>query len=111
MKEYYQARFYWMFHYTKKNFWYCVAKTLCIIVGAPIYCVMFALEMVLTAVYALFSWIPALNIVVGVVCKALIALVGSTFYITVLPDWKEYRKATSQEVEYDVVDATENDEE
>lgn len=105
MKEYYQARFYWMFHYTKKSFGYCLAKTLCIIVGVPIYCVMFAVEMVLTAIYALFSWIPVLNVVVQVICKALIALVGSTFYITVLPDWKEYCKATSQEVDYEVSDA------
>lgn len=106
MKEYYQARFYWMFHYTRKSLGYVLLKSLCVVVGAPIYAVSFVLEMLLTAVYALFAWIPVLNVVVGVVCKALISLVGATFYITVLPDLKEYLKTRAQEVEYEVHDVT-----
>lgn len=107
MKEYYQARFHWMFNYTKKNFWYCLAKTLCVIVGAPVYAVMFVAEMVLTAVYMIFSWIPVLNVVVGVICKALIFVAGSTFYVSILPDLQEYKKATAQVPEYEVCDVSE----
>ncbi len=102
MKEYYQQRLYWIFHYTKRNFWYCLAKTLCLIVGVPIYAVMFCLEMVLTAINMIFSWIPILNVVVMVVCKALITVVGSTFYICILTDLKEYKNAMSQDIEYEI---------
>lgn len=105
MKEYYQQRFHWIFRYTSKNFWYCIAKTLCIVVGVPIYSVMFLVEMALTLVNMLFCWIPVLNVVVTVVCKALMSLVGWTFYICILPDIKQYRQATAEEVQYDVSDA------
>ena len=105
MKEYYQQRFHWIFRYTSKNFWYCIAKTLCIVVGLPIYSVMFLVEMALTLVNMLFCWIPVLNDVVTVVCKALMSLVGWTFYICILPDIKQYRQATAEEVQYDVSDA------
>lgn len=105
MKEYYQQRFHWIFRYTSKNFWYCIAKTLCIVVGLPIYSVMVLVEMALTLVNMLFCWIPVLNVVVTVVCKALMSLVGWTFYICILPDIKQYRQATAEEVQYDVSDA------
>lgn len=105
MKEYYQQRFHWIFRYTSKNFWYCIAKTLCIVVGLPIYSVMFLVEMALTLVNMLFCWIPVLNVVVTVVCKALMSLVGWTFYICILPDIKQYRQATADEIQYDVSDA------
>ena len=105
MKEYYQQRLYWIFHYSSKNVWYCVAKTLCLIIGVPIYAICFAVEMVLTAINMLFSWIPVLNVVVMVICKCLIIVFGSTFYLCVLPDWKLYKESTSTEVEYEVADA------
>ena len=105
MKEYYQQRFHWIFRYTSKNFWYCIAKTLCIVVGLPIYSVMFLVEMALTLVNMLFCWIPVLNVVVTVVCKALMSLIGLTFYICILPDIKQYRQATAEEIQYDVSDA------
>ena len=105
MKEYYQQRFHWIFRYTSKNFWYCIAKTLCIVVGLPIYSVMFLVEMALTLVNMLFCWIPVLNVVVTVVCKALMSLIGWTFYICILPDIKQYRQATAEEIQYDVSDA------
>lgn len=105
MKEYYQQRFHWIFRYTSKNFWYCIAKTLCIVVGLPIYSVMFLVEMALTLVNMLFCWIPVLNVVVTVVCKAVMSLIGWTFYICILPDIKQYRQATAEEIQYDVSDA------
>lgn len=105
MKEYYKQRFYWIFNYTSKNFWYCLAKTLCLVVGLPIYAVMFVVEMCLTAVNLLFSWIPILNVVVMVICKLLMTLVGSTFFICILPDIKKYRESQKETVQYDVADA------
>lgn len=110
MKEYYQQRLYWIFHYTKKSFWYCLAKTLCLIVGVPVYAVCFVLEMVLTTVNMLFSWIPILNVVVMVICKCLVTVFGSTFYLCILTDIKRYKEATSTEIKYEVADAEQSDE-
>ncbi len=109
MKEYYKQRFYWIFNYTSKNFWYCLAKTLCIVVGLPIYAVMFVVEMCLTLVNLIFSWIPVLNVVVMVICKILMTVVGSTFYICILTDIKKYLESNENKIEYDVADENESD--
>ena len=61
----------------------------------------------LTAVNMLFCWIPVLNVVVRVVFKAITTVLGSTFYICILPDLKAYREAERQNVQYDVADADE----
>ena len=104
MKEYYLIRLHWIFNYTRKAWWYYIVKTLCLIVGVPIYAVSFVMEMVLTAINMLFSWIPVLNVVVMVLCKVLITLFGSTFYICILPDIRQYRAATKREPTYEVVE-------
>ncbi|MCM1534160.1 MAG: hypothetical protein NC099_05860 [Corallococcus sp.] len=104
MKEYYLERLHWIFRYTSKNFFYCLAKTLCLIVGVPVYAVMFAVEMILTAVNMIFSWIPILNVVVTVICKSLIFITDKTFYICILPDIKKYVDATKEEPVYEVID-------
>ena len=106
MKEYYLARFHWIFNYTDNKWWYYIVKTLCLIVGAPIYAVSFVVEMVLTAINMIFSWIPILNVVVMVICKVLITAFGSTFYICILPDIKQYKQA-NRDVSYEVSDETE----
>ena len=108
MKEYYLQRLHWIFHYKNRKFFYCLFKTLCLIVGVPVYAVCFVLEMLFTAINMIFSWIPVLNMVVMVICKALVWLFGSTFYICILPDLKEYR-AANKEVDYEVEDADAND--
>ena len=105
MKEYYSERFHWIFNYTRKGFFYCLLKTLCVVVGLPIYAVSFVVEMLFTAINMIFSWIPILNVVIMVICKAIVWLFGLTFYITILPDLKEY-KAT-RVVQYEVVEAEE----
>ena len=105
MKEYYKQRFFWIFNYTSKNFWYCLAKTLCLVVGLPLYAAMFVVEMCLAAVNLLFSWIPVLNVVVMTICKLLMTLVGSTFFICILPDIKKYRESQKETLQYEVVDA------
>ena len=104
MKEYYLQRLHWIFHYKSKKFFYCLAKTLCMIVGVPIYAVSFVMEMLFTGINMIFSWIPVLNVVMTVICKAFVWLFGSTFYICILPDLKEYREATKKEVDYEVQD-------
>lgn len=105
IKRYYRERFGWIFRYTSKNFLYCIAKTLCIIIGLPIYSVMFAVEMILTGVNMIFSWIPILNVVVTVICKSLIFLTDKTFYICILTDIKKFREAMQKQPEYEVSDA------
>ena len=104
MKEYYLARLHWIFNYTNTKWWYCIVKTLCIIVGAPIYAVCFVVEMVLTAINMMFSWIPILNMVVMVICKIFITVFGAMFYICILPDIRLYKQATNEEVDYEVED-------
>lgn len=104
MKQYYLERLHWIFNYTSKNVFYCIGKTLCLIVGIPIYAVMFAAEMVLTFVNMIFSWIPILNVVVGVICKSLVFLIDKTFFICILTDIGNWRQAHKDEPEYEVSD-------
>lgn len=105
MKQYYLERFNWIFKYTSKNFFYCILKTLCLIVGVPIYAVMFAVEMILTFVNMLFCWIPVLNVVVQVICKSIIYIIDKTFFICILPDIGKWRACHKKEPEYVVSDA------
>lgn len=105
MKEYYKQRWHWVFNYTSKNFWYCLLKTLCLVIGLPLYSVAFVLEMVFTAINMIFSWIPILNVVIFIICKPLMIAFGSVFYICILTDIKKYKKAMSEEVDYEVLDA------
>lgn len=111
MKEYYLTRLNWIFKYTRNNFFYCILKTLCILIGAPIYAVAFIGEMILTLVYTIFSWIPVLNIVIMIVCKAIIFLLDKPFYICILPDFRAYQRAMVSEPEYEVVEQDEADQE
>lgn len=104
MKEYYSERFNWIFRYTSKNFFYCLAKTLCIILGLPIYCVMVAVEMVLTFVNMIFCWIPILGMVIGVICKAIIYVIDKTFFICILTDLNKWRATRKKQDINDVSD-------
>ena len=104
MKQYYLQRLHWIFNYTSRKWWYCIVKTLCLIVGIPIYAVSFAVEMILTGINMIFSWIPILNVVVMVICKVLITVFGATFYICILPDTKQYKQATKDEVTCEAVE-------
>lgn len=107
MREYYAERFSWIFNYTSKSFFYCLAKTLCLIVGLPIYAVCVAVEMVLTFVNMLFCWIPILGMVIGVICKSIIFLIDKTFFICILTDISKWKQTHKNEVEYDVADVDE----
>lgn len=102
MKEYYSERFYWIFNYTSKGFGYCLLKTLCLVVGLPIYAVAFVIEMLFTAINMILCWIPILGPIVTVICKAIVWLFGMTFYINVLPDLKAYKEART--LHYEVSD-------
>ena len=103
MKEYYSERFHWIFNYTRKDFGYRLLKTVCVVVGLPIYAVAFVIEMLFTAINMIFSWVPILNVLVMLICKAIVWLFGMTFYINILPDLKEYN--ATRVVQYDVEDA------
>ena len=104
MKQYYLERLHWIFNYTSRNFFYCVGKTLCLIVGIPIYAVMFAIEMILTFINMIFSWIPILNVVVGIICKSLVFLFDKTFFICILTDLGEWKRTHRTEPEYEIED-------
>lgn len=99
MKEYYSNRFRWIFNYTRQDFGYRLLKTLCVIFGLPIYAISFVLEMVLTAVNMILSWIPIFGVLVTVICKSLVWLVGRTFYLNVLTDLKAYEEVYPVQLE------------
>lgn len=105
MKEYYAERFNWIFNYTSKSFFYCLLKTLCLIVGLPIYAVCIAVEMVFTFINMLFCWIPILGMVVGVICKAIIFVVDKTFFLCILTDIGQWRQTHKKESIDDVSSA------
>lgn len=100
MVNHYAERFQWIFKYTSKNFGYCILKTLCIIVGLPIYLVCFVAEMALTLVNLLFSFIPGLGLVVMLVCKMLMWIIDKPYYICVLTDLKRFYMTTHDTPEY-----------
>ena len=100
MVNHYAERFQWIFKYTSKNFGYCILKTLCIIVGLPIYLVCFVAEMALTLVNLLFSFVPGLGLVVMLVCKMLMWVIDKPYYICVLTDLKRFYMTTHDTPEY-----------
>ena len=91
MKNYYLDRLGWIFKYTSKNFGYVLLKTLCLLVGVPLYAVLFVVEMVVTFVYAIFSIIPVINVVVFIVSRAILFVCDLGFYVNILPDLKQYK--------------------
>ena len=107
MKEYYSERFNWIFKYTSKSFFYCLAKTLCITIGLPIYCVMVAVEMVLSFVNMIFCWIPIFGMVIGVICKAIIYVIDKTFFVCILTDLGKWKEAHPKQ---DICEATDDGE-
>ncbi|MBQ8434234.1 MAG: hypothetical protein IJX23_05470 [Clostridia bacterium] len=100
MVNHYAERFQWIFKYTSKNLGYCILKTLCIIVGLPIYLVCFVAEMALTLVNLLFSFVPGLGLVVMLVCKMLMWIIDKPYYICVLTDLKRFYLTTHDTPEY-----------
>ncbi len=109
MKQYYLDRFRWIFTYRKRSFGYCLAKTVCLILGVPLYAVLFAVEMLLTLINMLFSVIPLLNVIVLTVCKLLIYICDGGFWLCVLPDISAYRAAHREEPEYSVSDESDDE--
>lgn len=105
MKQYYLERLHWIFNYRRKDFFYCLLKTLCLIVGIPIYTVSFVVEMVFTFINMLFCWIPIFGVVMMVICKSIVLLFGMTFYLNILPDLRAYKEAHT--LLYEVEDAPE----
>ena len=104
MMQHYAERFQWIFRYTSKNFGYCILKTLCIIVGLPIYLVCFVVEMALTLINLVFSFVPGLGLVVMLICKLLMWVVDKPYYVCVLTDLKKFYLSTHDTPDY--VDVT-----
>lgn len=100
MVNHYTERFQWIFRYTSKNVGYCILKTLCIIVGLPIYFVCFLAEMTLTLINLIFSFVPGLGLIVMFVCKILMWILDKPFYICVLTDLKRFYMSTHDTPEY-----------
>ena len=106
MKEFYCQRFRWIFDYTSNNFWYVLAKTFCIIIGAPIYFIVFAIEMVLTFVNMILSWIPIIGVLVTIICKGITLLIDKLFFISILTDIGKYKKEVTKQPDYKFVEET-----
>lgn len=122
MVQHYRNRFKWIFRYTSKNIGYCIAKTLCIVVGLPIYLVCFCAEMALTLVNMLLCWIPGINILAMLICKALMWIVDKPYYICVLtdlkqacapnqdiPDYADFTYLSQSQTDENIADATDID--
>lgn len=90
MKDYYLSKIRDIFTYTSRRWHYVLFKTLCVIVGAPLFFVLLPLDLLVVFIYALFSWIPVLSIVFLVLCKTLTIVFGAGYYISVLPDARKF---------------------
>ncbi|MEG1527955.1 MAG: hypothetical protein RR418_02140, partial [Clostridia bacterium] len=99
MRTYYYDRFKRLFTYTSRNFFYCVAKTLCIIIGLPLFVVLIPVDFLIYLVYAIFSWIPYLNMAMLFLCRILSFITGIGYFISVIPDAKKYMQENKQMVE------------
>lgn len=96
IKEHFSSRFNRIFTYTSKKWYYCLAKTLCIIVGLPLYVVLIPVDMLLFVVYACFSWIPFVNVFMLFVIKSLSLIWSLGYFIAILPDAKRYIEENKQ---------------
>lgn len=83
--------------YSSKKWYYVLLKTLCIIVGLPLYIVLIPLDFLNFLVFCLFSWIPLLKVVFLFLCKIVSTLCGLGYYVGILPDAKEYIAASKAE--------------
>lgn len=97
MKEYYLDRLNWIFTYRNKGFAYCLLKTLCLIIGVPLYAVLFVVEMAVTLLYALFSVIPLLNVIFLFISKCIMFVCNLGFYLNILTDIKEYKQTHNKD--------------
>lgn len=105
MKEYYKSRINAIFTYTSRRWHYVLLKTLCVVLGAPLFFALLPLDLLNFLIYALFSWVPVLRTVFLVLCRALAFVFGAGYYISILPDAKKFaadyraRKETELEAE------------
>ncbi len=97
MKDFYLDRLKWIFTYRNNTFFYVLAKTLCLIVGVPVYAVLFIVEILSAVLFSLLRYIPVLNVVFQLVFMLLMAIASLGFLINVLPDLKEYQATHKRE--------------
>jgi len=101
LREYFSSRIKAIFTYTSKKWYYVVLKTLCVIVGAPLYFALIPLDLLTFVLYALFSWIPILNTVVLILCKTLSFVFSVGYYIAILPDAKKFADIAKEKMRFE----------
>lgn len=90
MKEHYGSRIRAIFTYTNSKWYYVALKTLCVIVGAPLYFALLPVDFLIFIVYALFSWVPILSVFMLALCKILNIVTAVGYYIAIIPDAKAF---------------------
>lgn len=94
--DYYKLRFSRIFAYNSTKWYMVIAKTLCIIVGLPLFVVLIPIDLLFFLVYALLGWIPFLGLFILFICKALSFVWSIGYYIAILPDIKQYIKEDNE---------------
>ncbi|HPG91927.1 MAG TPA: hypothetical protein PK675_00780 [Clostridia bacterium] len=101
LQEYFSSRIKAIFTYTSNKWYYVALKTLCVVIGVPLYFVMVPLDFLTFVLYALFSWIPILNTVMLVLCKLLSFVFSIGYYIAILPDAKKYADIAREKLRFE----------
>ncbi|HRX13895.1 MAG TPA: hypothetical protein P5087_02625 [Eubacteriales bacterium] len=101
LQEYFSSRIKAIFTYTSKKWYYVILKTLCVIIGAPLYFALIPLDLLTFVLYALFSWIPILNTVVLILCKTLSFVFSVGYYIAILPDAKKFADIAKEKLRFE----------
>lgn len=101
LREYFSSRIKSIFTYTSNKWYYVAFKTFCVVIGAPLYFALIPLDFLTFVLYALFSWIPILNVFMLVVCKLLSFVFSVGYYIAILPDAKKYAKKAKEKMRFE----------
>jgi len=101
LQEYFSSRIKAIFTYTSKKWYYIILKTLCVVIGAPLYFALIPLDLLTFVLYALFSWIPILNTVVLILCKTLSFVFSVGYYIAILPDAKKFADIAKEKLRFE----------
>ncbi|MDD4833063.1 MAG: hypothetical protein PHI78_05250 [Clostridia bacterium] len=101
LQEYFSSRIKAIFTYTSNKWYYIILKTLCVIIGAPLYFALIPLDLLTFVLYALFSWIPILNTVILILCKTLSFVFSVGYYIAILPDAKKFADIAKEKLRFE----------
>ncbi|MDD3831129.1 MAG: hypothetical protein PHW00_00470 [Clostridia bacterium] len=88
--QHYRQRFADIFNYTSRKWWYVILKTICIVVGLPLYIVLIPLDLIVFAIYVIFSWIPFVGSIFLIACRILTTLCSVGYYVAICVDAPMY---------------------